>query len=94
MTLSPATAQRVVVHACGIFLRAVYGRERGGGSTVCPRVHNDVYNVLVHQSIARGHVDSAVRSTRARLGTATTLSASFSIPLKHFRNCITPENVN
>jgi hypothetical protein len=34
--------------------------------------------VSVHRSIARGHVDGAVWSTRARLGTATTSSASFS----------------
>jgi hypothetical protein len=93
-TLSPATTRRVVAHACGIFLRAVYGRERGGGSTVRPQVHNDVYDVFVHRSIARGHVDGTVRSARARLGAATMLSGSFSIPLKHFQNCITPENVN
>jgi hypothetical protein len=93
-TLSPATARRVAAYVCGVFLRAVYGRERGGGSTIRPRVHNDVYDVSVHRSIARDHVDGAVRSACARMGAATTSSASFSIPLKHFRNCITPENVN
>jgi hypothetical protein len=52
-TLSPATARCVAAHACGVFVRAVYGRERGGGSTVRPRVHNDVYDVFVHRSIVR-----------------------------------------
>jgi hypothetical protein len=59
-TLSPATSRRVATHACGVFLRAVYGRERDGGFSICPWVHNDVYDVSVHRSIARGHVDGAV----------------------------------
>jgi hypothetical protein len=52
-TLSPATARHMVAHACGASLRAVYVRQRGGGSMFRPRVHSDVYDVSIHRSIAR-----------------------------------------
>jgi hypothetical protein len=65
----PAAATLGAWHRLGCrTVDAAYDQGSGGGSTFRPRVHNDVYNVSVHQSIAReprGRRSQGLRATGA-----------------------------